>query len=165
MWRSVVLYISTQRCRQCVPAKHWYPFTNQTSHLKSPYYWHSPQRDPLVSLSHSLAGRQPFTTYRALQPCCNTAYLPAANREPITVPARCRAWTLFVRLNTEIVVSKPTRGIDVCVRVYSALVSSSGQVAALRRTDPPSKVSYRPCKKIKKLKKPPRSNKGLYSHR
>jgi hypothetical protein len=36
---------------------------------------------------------------------------------------------------------------------------------ALPRADPPSKESYRLCKKSKKLKKRPRSNKGLYVHR
>jgi hypothetical protein len=35
------------------------------------------------------------------------------------------------------------------------------QVAALRRADPPAEEFYRLCKKIKKLKKRPRHNKGL----
>jgi hypothetical protein len=50
------------------------------------------------------------------------------------------------------------------VYVYSVSVLSCVQVAALRRAHPPSKESHRLCKKIKKLKKQPRSNKGLYSH-
>jgi hypothetical protein len=33
---------------------------------------------------------------------------------PITVAARSKAWTVFARSNTEIVVSNPTRGMDVC---------------------------------------------------
>jgi hypothetical protein len=40
-------------------------------------------------------------------------------------------------------------------------VLSCVQVAALRGADPPSKESYRLCKKINKLKKRPRSNKAL----
>jgi hypothetical protein len=47
------------------------------------------------------------------------------------------------------------------VCVYSVFMLSCVQVAAFRRTDPPSKESYRLRKKIKKLKKRPRSNKGL----
>jgi hypothetical protein len=47
------------------------------------------------------------------------------------------------------------------VRVYSVFVLFCVQVAALRRADLPSKESYRLCKKIKKLKKRPRHNKGL----
>jgi hypothetical protein len=54
--------------------------------------------------------------------------------------ARSKAWTVFARSNAEIVGSNPTQGMDVFVLfcVY---------VAALRRADPPSKESYRLCKK------------------
>jgi hypothetical protein len=45
----------------------------------------------------------------------------------------------------------------VCVCSVCALLCS------LRRAGPPSEESYRLCKEIKKLKKRPRSNKGLYS--
>jgi hypothetical protein len=37
--------------------------------------------------------------------------------------------------------------MDVCVCVYSVFVLSCVQVAALQRADPPSKESYRLCKK------------------
>jgi hypothetical protein len=53
--------------------------------------------------------------------------------------------------------------MSVCV--YSVFVLSCVQVAALRRVDPQSKVSHRLCKNIKKLKRRPRSNIGLQSHR
>jgi hypothetical protein len=47
------------------------------------------------------------------------------------------------------------------VFVYSVFVLLCVQVAALRVADPPSKVSYRLCEKVKKLKKRPiSSNKG-----
>jgi hypothetical protein len=48
--------------------------------------------------------------------------------------------------------------MSVCV--YSVFVLSCVQVAALRRTDPPSKESYRLRKTIKKLKKRPSPIKG-----
>jgi hypothetical protein len=44
--------------------------------------------------------------------------------QPITVAALSKAWTVFARSNTGIVGSNPTRGIDVCVWVYSAFVLS-----------------------------------------
>jgi hypothetical protein len=67
---------------------------------------------------------------------------------PITVAARSNAWTVFAHLNARVMGSNPTRGIDVCVYVYSVFVLSSVYVAASRRADHPSKVSYRPSKKI-----------------
>jgi hypothetical protein len=49
--------------------------------------------------------------------------------------------------------------------VYTVFLLFCVQVEALRRADPPSKESYRLCETIKKLKKQPRSNKGLQGHR
>jgi hypothetical protein len=42
--------------------------------------------------------------------------------EPITVAATSKAWIVFARSNTGIVHSNPTRGVDVCVCVYSVCV-------------------------------------------
>jgi hypothetical protein len=42
--------------------------------------------------------------------------------EPITVAELSNAWTVFVRLNTGIVGSNPTRGMDVCVRLFCVCV-------------------------------------------
>jgi hypothetical protein len=43
---------------------------------------------------------------------------------PITVAARCKAWTVFARPSTGIVGSNPTQGMDVCICVYSVFVLS-----------------------------------------
>jgi hypothetical protein len=37
---------------------------------------------------------------------------------PMTVAARSKAWIVFVSSNTGIVGSNPTRGMDVCVRLF-----------------------------------------------
>jgi hypothetical protein len=60
---------------------------------------------------------------------------------PATVAAQFKAWIYFARSKVGIVNSNPTQGTDVCVCVYSVWV------AALRRADPLSKVSYRLCQK------------------
>jgi hypothetical protein len=36
----------------------------------------------------------------------------------MTVAARSRASTVFARWNTGVVVSKPTKGMDVCLRLF-----------------------------------------------
>jgi hypothetical protein len=61
---------------------------------------------------------------------------------PNTVAARSKVWTVFARLNTGIVGSNPTLGMDVYVCLFCVCVVlrvGSG----LRRADPPSKESYR----------------------
>jgi hypothetical protein len=37
---------------------------------------------------------------------------------PITAAARSEAWTVFARSDAGIVGSNPTRGMDVCVRLF-----------------------------------------------
>jgi hypothetical protein len=61
------------------------------------------------------------------------------------VAARPNAWTAFARSNAGIVGSNPTQGMDVCVCVYSVFVMFCVEVAAARRSDPPSKEFYRLC--------------------
>jgi hypothetical protein len=71
---------------------------------------------------------------------------------PITVAARSKAGSVFARLNTGIVGSNTTQGMDVCFRLFcvcALLYAGSGLATA----DPPFKEFYRLCKMIKKLKK------------
>jgi hypothetical protein len=91
-------------------------------------------------------------------------FVTAELRLLITVAARSKAWTVFARSNTGIVGSNPTRGMDVCVCLFCLFCPvCAGSSLAMRWS--PSKESYWLCKKIKKLKKRSRSNKGLQSHR
>jgi hypothetical protein len=71
---------------------------------------------------------------------------------PIKVAALSKAWTVFARLNTEIVGSNPTSGVDICVCLFCICVVLCVQVAALRLADPPSKESYRLCKRSRNWK-------------
>jgi hypothetical protein len=41
---------------------------------------------------------------------------------PIAVAVRSGAWIVFARSNTEVVISNPTRGMDVCMRLFCACV-------------------------------------------
>jgi hypothetical protein len=52
--------------------------------------------------------------------------------------ARYKAWATFARPNTGIVVSNPTRDMDVCVNLFRVCV-------VLWRADLPAKESYRLC--------------------
>jgi hypothetical protein len=78
---------------------------------------------------------------------------------PITVAARSKTWTVFARSNTGIVGSNPTWDINICV--YSVFVLSYVQVAALRWDDPPSKESYRLCKRSRNWKSGQGRTKGF----
>jgi hypothetical protein len=69
-----------------------------------------------------------------------------------TVAARSKAWTAFARSKTGILGSNPTWGMDVCVCVYSVFVLSCVQVTALILADPPSKETYRLCKRWRNWK-------------
>jgi hypothetical protein len=69
-------------------------------------------------------------------------FMGAILREwPITVAALSMAWTVFVHSNAQIVGSNLTQVMDVCV-----------QVAALQLTDPPSKDSFRLCRRLRNWK-------------
>jgi hypothetical protein len=74
---------------------------------------------------------------------------------PITMTARSEAWTVFARSNTENVLSNSTRGTDVCACVV--LCVGSGLATCWSPIQGVLTTVYR----IKKLKKRPRSNKGL----
>jgi hypothetical protein len=92
----------------------------------------------------------------------NVAYISGrwSPDQPITMAARPEAWSVFARSNIGIVVSNPTRCMDVCVRLFCVCVVlrvSSGLATA----DHSSKESYRLYKKITKLKKRPEPNKEL----
>jgi hypothetical protein len=63
------------------------------------------------------------------------------------VAAPSNARNIFAVLNVGIMGSNSTQGMDVCVCVYSVFVLFCVYVAAFRRADPPSKESYRLCKK------------------
>jgi hypothetical protein len=73
--------------------------------------------------------------------------------EPITVADRSKAWTVFGPSNARTVGSNPTQGMGVCiVCVYSVLVLLYVEVETLRRSDPPSRVSYRLCTRSRNWK-------------
>jgi hypothetical protein len=76
--------------------------------------------------------------------------VPAKLRHELSSPARTLG--SWIRMSLE-------AWMSVCV--CSMFVLSCMQVEALRWADAPSEVSYHLCKKIRTLKKRPRSNKGL----
>jgi hypothetical protein len=45
------------------------------------------------------------------------------DREPSTVTARSKVWTVFARSNAGIGGSNPTQGMDVCVRLFCVCVA------------------------------------------
>jgi hypothetical protein len=65
----------------------------------------------------------------------------------ITVAARSKPWIIFARSNTGFVGLNPSWSMDVCVRLLCVCVCVlfCVEVAALRRTGPPSKGSYWLC--------------------
>jgi hypothetical protein len=80
------------------------------------------------------------------------------------VAARSNACTVFARSNAGIVSSNPAQGIDVCIAcVYSVFVLSCVD-RGLATANPPVQGVLPTVYAIKKLKKQPKSNKGLYSH-
>jgi hypothetical protein len=45
-------------------------------------------------------------------------FRPKKDEMPITAAARTKTWAVFFRSSTGIVDSNPTRGMDVCVRLF-----------------------------------------------
>jgi hypothetical protein len=79
---------------------------------------------------------------------------------PIAVAARSGTWTVFARSNTGIVGSNPSRGMNVCARLFCVCVVlcvGSGLVTGWSSVQGDLPTVYR----FTKLKKRPRSNKGL----
>jgi hypothetical protein len=98
---------------------------------------------------------------------CNVLLFGKPNYSPlpITAAAPSKAWTVFARSNAGIVGSNPTRGMDVCVCLFCVCVCVVLCIGTGLATCWSSVQCVLPCVyKIKKLKKRPRSNKGLYSH-
>jgi hypothetical protein len=79
---------------------------------------------------------------------------------PITETARSKAWTVFDRSNAEIVGSNPSQGTNVCVHLFCVRVVLCVGSALAKGWSPAQCVLPTVCR-IKKLKKRPRSNKGL----
>jgi hypothetical protein len=83
---------------------------------------------------------------------------------PIAVAARSKVWTVVARSNAGIVGSNPTQGMDVCSHLFWVCVVlgvGSGLATGWSLVQGDLPTVYR----IKKLKKRPRYNNGLYSHR
>jgi hypothetical protein len=82
-----------------------------------------------------LSGKQRHANYKALYyvvlsrlllVCLTTYYMIILSKHtmqvPITVAAQSKAWTFFGRSNTRVLVSNPTRGMDVCVHLFCVCV-------------------------------------------
>jgi hypothetical protein len=67
--------------------------------------------------------------------------------ESITVAARSTAWAVFARLGAGIVGSSPTQGTHICVCLYSVFMLVLCLISGFTTGWPPSKESYRLCKK------------------
>jgi hypothetical protein len=88
----------------------------------------------------------------------------AFNGMRITAAARSKTWIVFASSNAGIVGSNPTQGMDVCVRLFCVCVVPCVDSGLATDWSPVQGV-LPTVYSIKTLKKRPRSNKGLYSHR
>jgi hypothetical protein len=71
---------------------------------------------------------------------------------PTTVTAQSKAWIVFARSNIGVVGSNPTRGMDVCMRlfcVYSVVVCVGSGLAT---SWSPVQESYRLCMELRNWK-------------
>jgi hypothetical protein len=89
---------------------------------------------------------------------CSDSYIlhPVKQPTPITEVTRSKAWTVFARSNTGIVGSNPTRGMDVCVRLFCVCVVlcvGSGLATGWSPVQGVLQTVYR----TKRVKKRPRS--------
>jgi hypothetical protein len=83
---------------------------------------------------------------------------------PISVTVRSKAWTVFARSNAGIVGSNPTQGMDVYERLFCFCFVLCVGIGLATGWSPVQGI-LPSVYKIKKLKKRPRSNKGLYGRR
>jgi hypothetical protein len=79
---------------------------------------------------------------------------------PIRVAALSKSWTIFARLNSGVVGSNPTQGIDVCVRLYCVCVVLCVGTGLAKGWSPVQGV-LQTVYRINKVKKRSRS-KGLW---
>jgi hypothetical protein len=89
-----------------------------------------------------------------------STHLFTESLQTISVAVQSKAWTVFARSNAEVVGWNPTRDMDVYVRlfyVHALLCVCSGLATGSSPMQGVLPTVYR----IKKLKKQPRSNKGL----
>jgi hypothetical protein len=77
---------------------------------------------------------------------------------PNTEATQSKAWTVFARSNTGILGSNPTRGMDVCARLFCVCVVLGVGSGLATGSSPVQKV-LPTVYTIKKLKKRPRSKK------
>jgi hypothetical protein len=92
--------------------------------------------------------------------CKSIFHVPRYNNSPITVAAQSKVWTVFARSNTGVVGLNPTRGMDICVRLFcfcAVLCVSRGLATDWSPVQGVLPTVYR----ISKLKKRPKPNKGL----
>jgi hypothetical protein len=79
-------------------------------------------------------------------------------RQPNAVAERSKTWTVFARLNTGMLGSNPTWGMDVCMRLFCVCVVLCVRSGLATGWSPVQGVLPTALKKkIKKLKKRPRS--------
>jgi hypothetical protein len=105
-------------------------------------------------------------SFTAALACFVQSFMSLIQFAPISVAARSEARNVFVSSNTGIVVSNPTQGMNVCLRLLCVCIVLC-EVAALRRADPLSKESYRliKIKRLSETKRVPYAPSGSNTNR